>query len=70
MLIDHPAAASTDFSSLRLVMYAGSADHEAKLLKRALTEMKCDFMQFYGATESGGALDVASARNSSGSTMR
>ncbi len=57
MLIDHPAAASTDFSSLRLVMYAGSAI-TAKLLKRALTEMKCDFMQFYGATESGGALTL------------
>jgi acyl-CoA synthetase (AMP-forming)/AMP-acid ligase II len=57
MLVDHPASATTDFSSLRLVMYAGSPI-TAKLLKRALTEMKCNFMQFYGATESGGALTL------------
>jgi acyl-CoA synthetase (AMP-forming)/AMP-acid ligase II len=54
MLLDHPDAKSADFSSLRLVMYAGSAIN-MKLLKRALTEMKCEFMQFYGATESSGA---------------
>jgi acyl-CoA synthetase (AMP-forming)/AMP-acid ligase II len=54
MLLDHPDCASTDLSSLRLVMYAGSPI-SARLLQRAIEEMKCRFMQFYGATETGGA---------------
>jgi acyl-CoA synthetase (AMP-forming)/AMP-acid ligase II len=58
MILDHPAAKTADFSSLRLVMYAGSAISSA-LLQRALTEMMgCRFMQFYGATESSGALTL------------
>ena len=57
MMLDHPAAKTTDFSSLRLVMYAGSPINAA-LLKRALVEMKCQFMQFYGATETGGASTI------------
>jgi acyl-CoA synthetase (AMP-forming)/AMP-acid ligase II len=40
-----------------MVMYAGSAI-SSTLLKRALTEMKCQFMQFYGATESSGAMTL------------
>ncbi|MCK9285016.1 MAG: long-chain-fatty-acid--CoA ligase [Rhodocyclaceae bacterium] len=50
ILLSHPRAASTDFSSLRLVMYAGSLI-EKTLLKKALHMMKCDFLQFYGTTE-------------------
>ncbi|MCK9283836.1 MAG: long-chain-fatty-acid--CoA ligase [Rhodocyclaceae bacterium] len=50
ILLSHPRATSTDFSSLRLVMYAGSPI-ESTLLKRAMQAMKCGFMQFYGATE-------------------
>lgn len=57
MVLDHPDAKTTDFSSLRLVMYAGSAISSA-LLQRAISEMKCRFMQFYGATESSGALTL------------
>ena len=57
MLLDHPAAKDTDLSSVRLTMYAGSAIN-AQLLKRAMLEMKCRFMQFYGATESLGALTI------------
>ena len=57
MMLDHPAAAATDFSSLRYVMYAGSPIN-ATLLRRALVEMKCEFIQFYGATESSGALTI------------
>jgi acyl-CoA synthetase (AMP-forming)/AMP-acid ligase II len=38
-------------------MYAGSAIN-ATLLKRALAEFGCEFMQFYGATESGGAMSI------------
>lgn len=54
MLLDHPKSKTTDFSSLRLVMYAGSPI-SSHLLQRALAEMKCRFMQFYGATETSGA---------------
>lgn len=57
MILDHPDAASTDFSAVRLTMYAGSPI-SAQLLKRAMLEMKCDFMQFYGATETLGALTI------------
>ncbi|HEU0198865.1 MAG TPA: long-chain-fatty-acid--CoA ligase [Burkholderiaceae bacterium] len=57
MILDHPAAKGTDFSSVRLTMYAGSPIN-AQLLKRALVEMKCEFMQFYGATESLGAITI------------
>lgn len=56
-VVDHPDAADADFSSLRLVMYAGSPI-SAAVLKRAIVTMGCDFMQFYGATESCGALTL------------
>ncbi|MCB1745704.1 MAG: long-chain-fatty-acid--CoA ligase [Gammaproteobacteria bacterium] len=57
MLLDHPDAADTDFSSLRLVMYAGSPI-SLGLIKRALAAMPCEFMQFYGATETSGAVTL------------
>jgi acyl-CoA synthetase (AMP-forming)/AMP-acid ligase II len=50
MLLDDPNAANSDYSSVRLMVYAGAAIG-LNLLKRALTEMTCDFMNFYGATE-------------------
>jgi acyl-CoA synthetase (AMP-forming)/AMP-acid ligase II len=48
-LLDHPDAATTDFSSLRLILYAGSPI-SLGLIKRALATMPCQFMQFYGST--------------------
>jgi acyl-CoA synthetase (AMP-forming)/AMP-acid ligase II len=57
MVLDHPDAKTADFSSLRLAMYAGSPI-SSHLLARALREMKCKFMQFYGATESSGAISL------------
>ena len=57
MLLDHPAASSTDFSSLRLTLYAGSAI-SLGLIKRAIGVMPCQFMQFYGSTEAGGASSI------------
>lgn len=57
MLLDHPNAATTDFSSLRLVMYAGSPI-SLGLIKRAIDAMPCEFMQFYGATETSGAVTL------------
>jgi acyl-CoA synthetase (AMP-forming)/AMP-acid ligase II len=57
MLLDHPDTATTDFGCLRLVMYAGSPI-ALGLIKRAIAEMKCEFMQFYGATETSGAVTL------------
>jgi acyl-CoA synthetase (AMP-forming)/AMP-acid ligase II len=57
MLLDHPAAEQADFSSLRLTLYAGSPI-SLGLIKRALATMPCQFMQFYGSTESGGASSI------------
>ncbi len=57
MLLDHPQAASADFSSLRMVMYAGSPI-SLGLIKRAIGAMPCEFMQFYGATETSGAVTL------------
>ncbi len=57
MLLDHPDAGTTDFSSLRLTLYAGSPI-SLGLIKRAIAAMPGKFMQFYGSTESGGALSI------------
>ena len=57
MLLDHPDAATTDFSSLRLTLYAGSPI-SLGLITRAIETMPCRFMQFYGSTESGGASSI------------
>ncbi|MCK9285864.1 MAG: long-chain-fatty-acid--CoA ligase [Rhodocyclaceae bacterium] len=57
MMVDHPKAKETDFSSLRLIMYAGSSIG-MELLKRAIKQTGCKFMQFYGATESSGAVTL------------
>lgn len=57
MLLDHQAAEETDFSSLRLTLYAGSPI-SLGLIKRAIAVMPCRFMQFYGSTEVGGASSI------------
>jgi acyl-CoA synthetase (AMP-forming)/AMP-acid ligase II len=57
MLLDHPDAQNTDFSSLRLTLYAGSPI-SLGLIKRAIAMMPCKFMQFYGATEANGAFSI------------
>ncbi len=57
MLLDHPQAATTDFSSLRLTLYAGSPI-SLGLIKRAIAAMPGKFMQFYGSTEAGGATSI------------
>jgi acyl-CoA synthetase (AMP-forming)/AMP-acid ligase II len=57
MLLDHPEAATADFSSLRLTLYAGSPI-SLGLIKRAIAAMPCKFMQFYGSTEAGGATSI------------
>lgn len=50
MLLDDPNTANADYSSVRLIIYAG-ASIGVELLRRALSEMTCEFMNFYGATE-------------------
>lgn len=49
-LLDHPATAAHDFSSLRRLLYAGSSIG-AETLRRALTTFGCDLSQFYGTSE-------------------
>jgi long-chain acyl-CoA synthetase len=57
MLLDCPNAQHTDFGSVRLTMYAGSPISHG-LIRRAIAAMPCKFMQFYGSTESAGALSL------------
>jgi acyl-CoA synthetase (AMP-forming)/AMP-acid ligase II len=57
MMIEDPAAGGTDFSSVRLLMYAGSPI-SLGLLKRAIAIMPCQFMQFYGQTETSGPVSL------------
>lgn len=51
-LLDSPRIAETNLSSLRLIFYAASSIPLA-LLKRAMNELSCDFVQGYGSTECG-----------------
>lgn len=50
MLVEHPQTADVDLSSLRLVVYAGSSI-TVPVLQRAMSRLGCEFIQFYGATE-------------------
>ena len=54
-LVQHPEAASTDFSSLKTVIYGASPITDDTLIK-AMELMKCDFWQVYGLTETNGAV--------------
>jgi acyl-CoA synthetase (AMP-forming)/AMP-acid ligase II len=49
-LVHHPEAKEHDYSSLRLVVYGGSAMPLATL-EKAFGVFRCDFIQRYGATE-------------------
>ncbi|HVV77216.1 MAG TPA: long-chain-fatty-acid--CoA ligase [Mycobacteriales bacterium] len=53
MLLAHPEAAGTDFSSLRRLVYGG-APISPDLLAQGMATLGCDFMQLYGLTESTG----------------
>ena len=50
LLLDHASAQPGDFSSLRRLLYAGSPIGQ-HTLKQALDVFGCDFVQFYGTTE-------------------
>jgi long-chain acyl-CoA synthetase len=49
-LVHHPEAKEHDYSSLRLVVYGGSA-MPLSTLEKAFEVFRCDFIQRYGATE-------------------
>ena len=51
-LFSEPGYQTTDFSSLKCIIYGGSPIAEA-LLNRALDTFGCDFLQIYGMTETG-----------------
>lgn len=59
MMLDDPASAHADYSSVRLIIYAG-APISLTLLKRAMTEMACDFLNFYGSTETSSGVTILS----------
>jgi acyl-coenzyme A synthetase/AMP-(fatty) acid ligase len=50
MLLDHKSEQPADFSSLRRMLYAGSPIGQ-HTLQQALDTFGCDFVQFYGTTE-------------------
>jgi acyl-CoA synthetase (AMP-forming)/AMP-acid ligase II len=50
MLLDHKSEQPADFSSLRRILYAGAPIGQHSL-QQALDTFDCDFVQFYGTTE-------------------
>ena len=50
LVLDHASAQPGDFKSLRRLLYAGSPIGQ-QTLKQALEVFGCDFVQFYGTTE-------------------
>ena len=62
-LVHHPEAKKYDYSSLRLVVYGGSA-MPLSTLEKAFDVFRCDFLQRYGATECcGSGISVLSPRD-------
>jgi acyl-CoA synthetase (AMP-forming)/AMP-acid ligase II len=55
MIMDEPACASTDFSSLDLVIYGASSSSQ-DLVRRATRVFGCGLAQGYGMTESAGSV--------------
>lgn len=53
LLLDDPRSADVDFSTIHYVMYGGSPMPEP-LMQEILGRMKCEFVQFYGMTETSG----------------
>ncbi len=54
-VLQQPTCASTDFSSLRTILYGASPIPE-DLLRSAVDTIGCDFVQAYGLTETTGAV--------------
>ncbi|GAB2662813.1 fatty acid--CoA ligase [Gordonia jinhuaensis] len=64
LLLDHLESADQerDLSSLRLLAY-GSAPITPTLLTRAMTRLRCDFLQRYGMTETAGSVTALRAED-------
>jgi acyl-CoA synthetase (AMP-forming)/AMP-acid ligase II len=59
-MLQHPDCASTDFASLRTILYGASPIPE-ELLRAAIDRFGCGFVQAYGLTETTGAVCLLSA---------
>ncbi|MGY6552662.1 MAG: fatty acid--CoA ligase [Erythrobacter sp.] len=58
MVVQHPQAATTDFSNLKFLMY-GAAPMPLELLKQAVATMpNAGFLQAYGMTETSGTISA------------
>ena len=55
ILLSHPRARSTDFARLGYILY-GSSTISVAMLREALSVFRCAFVQFYGMTETSGAV--------------
>ncbi|MFZ2870348.1 fatty acid--CoA ligase [Zavarzinia sp.] len=52
-LLQHPSCQTTDFSSLKFILY-GASPIPLELLRKSLAVFKCGFVQLYGMTETTG----------------
>jgi long-chain acyl-CoA synthetase len=57
MLLDHPAAAATDYTRIRTIIY-GASSMPLDLLREAMEVFQCGFVQMYGMTETCGTICV------------
>src|SRR5260370_33157998 len=62
MLLDGPSIHVADLSSLQLMFY-GASPIPIELLRNALAVFKCDFVQLYGLTETGGGSPISVQRS-------
>jgi acyl-CoA synthetase (AMP-forming)/AMP-acid ligase II len=62
MVLDHPAAATTNFDSLKYLAY-GASPIPLEILKRAIQVFQCEFVQMYGLTETTGAVTFLPAKD-------
>lgn len=54
LVTQEPSLADADLSSLRMVLY-GASPISPEVLRRAIDALRCDFLQFFGMTETAGA---------------
>lgn len=68
-LLQTPGVETTDFSSMKSVGYGASPISEA-VLSAATARFGCDFIQFYGMTETTGAGTTLAPKDHAGSLLR
>ncbi|MCZ7526509.1 MAG: long-chain fatty acid--CoA ligase [Acidimicrobiia bacterium] len=54
LLCEEPTLAGADLSALRMVLY-GASPIPPEVLRRAIAALRCDFLQFFGMTETAGS---------------